>query len=263
VSAWDRGASSSSAYLARCQAELGNFAEGLRYAQQCVELAESQGGPFGISGAYFGLGHLHLRKADAASAVSVLEQSMAVCRANSVENALPATTASLGYAYLLAGLKAEALPLLEQAVHHARTIGFLASYAQWLIYLAEGYLLAGKTTKARRTARQALQYARAHLERGHEAQALRLLADVSLRHDPTEEGTALALYRQAISTAEALGMRPLVARCHFELGLAHYAIGAGITGTVHLRVAVDLFREMRLDVWLTRAESRLHEMLEA
>ena len=61
----------SGAYLARCLAELGDFAGGLMYARQCVELAESSGGPFSTSGAYFGLGHLHVRRGEAAAAISV------------------------------------------------------------------------------------------------------------------------------------------------------------------------------------------------
>jgi tetratricopeptide (TPR) repeat protein len=246
-------------YLARCLAELGDFADGLKFAGQCVELAESSGGPFSISGAYFGLGDLHLRKGDAPAAISVLEQGMAVCLAHSVENAFPATAAALGYAYLLAGRGGEALPLLEQALHRARAMGVFASYAQKLIYLAEGYLLVGETAKAHQCAQQALQHARAHLERGYEAQAVRLLADILLRHDPPDTNTVRASYRHAISAAEELGMRPLLARCHFELGLVSHGMGDGQNGTTHLRTAADLFREMGMDAWLTRAESCLRE----
>jgi hypothetical protein len=138
-------------------------------------------------------------------------------------------------------------------------MGVFASYAQKLIYLAEGYLLVGETAKAHQCAQQALQHARAHLERGYEAQAVRLLADILLRHDPPDTNTVRASYRHAISAAEELGMRPLLARCHFELGLVSHGMGDGQNGTTHLRTAADLFREMGMDAWLTRAGSCLRE----
>ena len=250
----------SGAYLARCLAELGDFAGGLMYARQCVELAESSGGPFSTSGAYFGLGHLHVRRGEAAAAISVLEQGLAICLAHGVENAFPATAASLGYGYVLAGRSDKALPLLEQALQRARAMGVFASWAQWLVYLGEGYLLVGETEKAHQCAKQALQHARAHREPGHEAQAARLWADILLRPDQPVTTTVRALYEQAIVAAEQLGMRPLLARCHFELGVASRRHGDGPNPTAHLRTAANLSREMGLDVWLTRAESHLREM---
>src|SRR4030095_4845171 len=55
-------------------------------------------------------------------------------------------------------------------------------------------------------------------ERGNEAPALRLLAEIAALQDPPNLDGAAARYGEALALAAELGMRPLVAHCH--LGLA-------------------------------------------
>ena len=87
-------------------------------------------------------------------------------------------------------------------------------------------------------------------QRGWEAGALRLLAEVASRRRP-DVVTAEVHYRAALAIAEDLGMRPFVARCHLGLGslLKHQPREA----QDHLAVATMLFREMGMQFWLERA----------
>ena len=72
-----------------------------------------------------------------------------------------------------------------------------------------GYLLAGNLEEARALAERALGLSRTHKARGNEAWALRLLGEIALQGYPSNVDQAELYYRQALSLADALGMRPL------------------------------------------------------
>ena len=61
-------------------------------------------------------------------------------------------------------------------------------------------------------------------------------------------------FDEALALAEALGMRPLVARCH--LGLGRLARRAGDAGTAarHLDAATALLHELGMTYWLERVD---------
>src|SRR5215831_6821751 len=86
--------------------------------------------------------------------------------------------------------------------------------ALWLTHLGEAQLLAGRIEGALQCAARALEYAHAHKERGHEAWALRLHGEIGVHQGALETTQAEAYYRQALTLAEELGMRPLQAHCH-------------------------------------------------
>ena len=54
----------------------------------------------------------------------------------------------------------------------------------------------------------------------YRAHALRLLGEVARRREPPDLDQAATHYRQALTLAEAVGMRPLQAHCHLGLGCA-------------------------------------------
>jgi hypothetical protein len=95
-----------------------------------------------------------------------------------------------------------------------------------------------------RAAEHAVDLTRLQQERGHEAAALRTLADV---HAQLEGATLEAVeqrYAEARALASVLAMRPVVAGCH--LGLGRFLRRAGHTE--------------RADEQLTIAERRFTEM---
>jgi tetratricopeptide (TPR) repeat protein len=160
----------------------------------------------------------------------------------------------LGYAYALAGRPAEALPLLEQAVEQDASMAY---YPLWLTHLSEAYLLAGRLEDAHRLAGRALELSRDLKQRGHQAYALRLLGETAAHGDPPEAAQAESHYRQALTLAEELGMRPLVAHYHLGLGTLYSKKGQMAQARAELTNAIELFRAMEMTFWLPRAEAEL------
>ena len=175
-------------FLAWCLAERGEFAEGERHADEGLAIAERVSQPYPLVAACFGLGLVRLHRGDLGGAIRVLERGLALART-------------------LAGQLEQARPLLEPPLEP----DILAKAAQQsfpFLWLGEAHLLAGRLAEADARARQALALAETRGERGHEAYALRLQADIAARQEPAETARAARLYRRAIAVAEELGMPP-------------------------------------------------------
>ena len=98
--------------------------------------------------------------------------------------------------------------------------------------------------------------ARERGERGHEAWAHRLLGEIASCSDPLDVTAADTHYANSMALALDLGMRPLLAHCHF--GLAKLRGRAGDRrATEDLSTAISLFHEMGLGFWLEKAEAEM------
>jgi tetratricopeptide (TPR) repeat protein len=102
-----------------------------------------------------------------------------------------------------------------------------------------------------------LTLARRQQERGHEAWGLRLLGAIASRRDPCDVETAKGYYREALALASELGMRPLVAHCHFEFGKLLRQLPEVEQARRHLDTAATLYREMDMRWWLDQLEAEL------
>src|SRR4030095_10331203 len=98
-------------------------------------------------------------------------------------------------------------------------------------------LLMGRTEEALHHARCALEVARIQKERGHEAYALRLLAEIAARQEPLDVEATASAYRVALALTEELGMRPLMAQCHLGLGRLGLLAGQERLAETHLTAA--------------------------
>jgi tetratricopeptide (TPR) repeat protein len=126
--------------------------------------------------------------------------------------------------------------------------------------LSEAQLLADRLEEAQALAEQALMLARAHQERGHQAYALRLLGDIAARRELPQGEPAVAHYRQALTLAEDLGMRPLQAHCHLGLGTLYATTGQRQQARAALSAAIALYRAMDMTFWLPQAEAALAQV---
>ena len=253
-------AATSRAGLARCAADLGQFDEGISPGKEAIEIAEVVNHPWSIAMAYWGIGHLYLIKGNLALAIPLLERAVEVCRLRQVPAQLPRMASSLGQAYLHCGRVSEALALLEEAVEQGVRTGQTIEEALQTAWLSEGYLLAGRTEDAIQLAQRALDLSRTHKERGNEAWVLRLLGELASRHDPPDVEKAEQHYMQAVTLAEELGMRPLIAHCHVGLGKLYRQAGIQQQAKEHLTTATAMMREMEMGLWLERAEAELKEL---
>ncbi len=241
-------------YLTWSLAELGKFSEAAARAEEGLQIAERVGEPLSRIAAYTALGSLRRSKGDLEEAIPVLERACALCREANIVAWLPITAAELGYAYTLSRRFGEGLPLLEPSTDRltGRPFGVL-----WMGWLGESYLLAGRMDDAARVARQAVELSRVRKERGYEAWGLRLLGEIASHRDPPDAETAEVHYRQALTLAKELGVRPLVAHCHLGLGTLYRRTGDGAKAQEHLTTAATMYREMGMTFWLEKAEAEL------
>jgi tetratricopeptide (TPR) repeat protein len=238
-------------------AELGEFTEGIARGEDAVRIADMVGQPFSVVASHSFLSDLYLIKGDIKKALPMLEHSLRVCRDARVLTFFSRVKASLGYAYVHVGRVADGLPLLEEAVARP-TMGTF--YTRQLSWLSEACLLKGSRAKAIEVNRHALDIARNNKERGNEAYALRILGEIAARENPLDIGKAEDHYRQALTLAEELGMRPLIAHCHVGLGKLYRRTGNLEQAKKHLTDGVAMMREMQMGLWLERAEAELKEL---
>jgi tetratricopeptide (TPR) repeat protein len=213
----------SRAWLAWSLAELGEFDEAVLRGEEALREAEVADHAFSLADAYRALGCVYALHDDVGAAVTVLERGVTLCTRRKLGLWLPSLGAALGYAYALAGRCGDGTTSLEAAVREAETLGIVAGHAIRLAWLAEALLAGNRLEEAEEVARRAITLARKRGERGHEAWALRALAEVLAARGgrPAE-----APYHQALALADALGMAPLKAHCRLGLGRTLRRAGA-------------------------------------
>jgi tetratricopeptide (TPR) repeat protein len=231
-------------WMSRVLAELGHFGDAEAWGQEAIQLGEGSDSPFALTTALAGLGASYLRKGRPEQAIPLLERGLDLCRRYKFNNWFPTVAACLGAAYATGGRIESGVGLLEEAVNQGAERGIVSSHSLWLVYLGEAYLHAHRTSDALAVAHRALQLCREHKERGYEAWALRLLGDIAAQSDSLSRSQAEARYRDALTLAERLGMRPLVARCQLSLGRLAERVGDRLAADSQLARAAALCREL-------------------
>jgi class 3 adenylate cyclase/tetratricopeptide (TPR) repeat protein len=247
-SAWYR------TFLARCLADLGEFAEATAHGEEAVRIAEAVDQWLNLAAACSALGYVALRKGDFAAAVRVHERGLACCRERAVSSLVPQTAAGLGYALALSGRVDEAVPLLREGVKHGESIRRMDHQSIRLAWLSEGLLRAGRVDEAGEGALRSLEAARRHDERANEGWILCLLGEIELRRGSADSGSAERHFLDAVDLASELGMRPLVAHGHFGLGKLYGRTGRRQEARQHLATATTLYRELDMRSGLEQVE---------
>jgi tetratricopeptide (TPR) repeat protein len=159
----------------------------------------------------------------------------------------------LALARAMSGHVTEALALGDQALQNAQA----TNLSEIELNRGEVYLLFSRLPEAEAPAARALALFRGQRERGNEAHALCLLADVLWRRDSPDTSGAAQAYHESMALARELGMQPLVARCHLGLGLLQSQHGDTSSARDNLATAAAGFREMAMTAWLGQAEAAL------
>jgi class 3 adenylate cyclase/tetratricopeptide (TPR) repeat protein len=248
------------AWLAWSLAELGEFDDGIAHGEEAVALAEALDDPYSRVIAAWGLGTLRVVRGDAGGAIPLLERGLAVTRMHDFPLLVPFVAPPLGAAYALDGRGAEAVSLLADAAEQADGMTLRAHQSLRLTWLGEAHLGEGRLDRAAEMAAQALALAEPLGERGNDAAARRLLAEVAGRRDPADLATAAGAGRDALARAEALGMRPLAARGRLTLGLVAARAGAAGAARAELRAAIEPLRSLGMTRFLAMADAALAEL---
>jgi class 3 adenylate cyclase/tetratricopeptide (TPR) repeat protein len=246
------------AWSAWSLAELGEFSRGIARAEQAVKTAEALGDQFSLLNAYGSVGVVYLGRGDLHSAIPPLERCLALSQETRNYSTIGLSSAFLGHAYALSGRLAEAVALLERSVNQAEK-GMVSAHSLGVRFLSEVQLQHGRIEHALERAQLALDLSREHRERGHEAYAIQLLAEVASHRGPPGEEVAQRHYRQALALAGELGMRPLVAHCHLGLGKLYRRVGKRDQAQEHLATAATMYGEMDMRFWLEQAEAEMGE----
>ncbi len=242
--------------LAEVLSELGRFDEALAHAEAGVCIAEAVDHPFTLSGGLFSLGLVLLRRGELPRATRVLEQCLDLCRTWQFAR-VPSATTILGATYVLGGRGDEALSLVTGAVEDH--LGRPRWAARILPFAGMIYLSTGRIDEAASHAREALAFTRRAEARASEAHALCLVGDVASTAGE-DNNAAERSYREALTLAHDLGMRPLVAHCHFGLGKLYQRTGRREQAHQHLTTATRMYREMGMRFWLEQTEKELGEL---
>jgi tetratricopeptide (TPR) repeat protein len=238
-------------WLALSLAELGRFGEGVAAAERARADAEAELQRYSIFYSIFQLGRVHLVRGDFARAVPVLEQSLALAGTWQIGLMRPTCADNLAHAYVLAGRQEAARALLEPGLPAPRSYGAARAVSR-----GECFLALGCPAEARVQAQAAVELARRFGERAHEAKALCLLGAVHARQGDAGHETR-RLYREGMTLGQALGMRPLVARCQLEFGRLAVAAGERSAGCAEIERAAATFRELEMPYWLAQVQPAL------
>jgi tetratricopeptide (TPR) repeat protein len=248
----------SQAWLAEVLSLLGEFAEGRRHGEEALRLIMVEGREDAWITARARLGCLYLAQGDLEAAIRVFEEGLALCRAAGQKASLWAIVGGLGEAYAHTGRLVEGLTLLEEARRDDLRTGRLGGgYVTNLRQLSAVYLLAGRCDEAWQHACQALDLAREQKVRGEEVRVLFQLGAVYAHASPPDVQQAEARYREALTRAEAMGMRPLQAHCHCGLGTLYAKSGRQAQARAALATAIALYRAMAMTFWLPQTEAAL------
>ena len=240
-------------WLAWSLAERGEFADAMATAQEALSIAEAAGQPYSVAAACLGVGQVQLVRGALAQALPMLERAAEVCRTADLPLIRPATGTLLGLAYALRGRVTKGLSLLEESEAETPSVRiFDTSTARTA--LGTGYLLAGRLSAASEIASGAADLAAARGFRGSQAWAAHLLGEIATCRDPPEVAPAEEHYRRALTVAEELGMRPLVAHCHRGLGLLYQRVGERRKAEEQVTTALAMYRDMDMGFWQQKTE---------
>jgi tetratricopeptide (TPR) repeat protein len=249
----------SHARMAWALAELGRFTEAVAHGREGIRVAEAVGQPFSHTWTCWGLSHAYTLQGSYDDALQLIERATAISTAVGLGVWPTFLGWSRGHLYAQSGRLAEGVSLLQDALAAREARGLRTWNALIAIHLGEACVAAGRLDEARGIASRALTLSREHQERGHQAYALRLLGRIAAHSDPAEVETAVGHYRAALSLADELGMRPLVAHCHLGLGKLYRRTDKREQAQGHLATATTMYREMGMTFWLEKAEAAMSE----
>jgi tetratricopeptide (TPR) repeat protein len=123
--------------------------------------------------------------------------------------------------------------------------------------LSEALFFVGRMDEAGALAERLLNLFHTHIGRGYQAHACRLLGEIAAHRHPPEVEKAQAHYCQALTLAQELGMRPLLAHCHRGLGMLYAQRGLREQTHTELSAAITMYRSMDMTFWLRQMGATL------
>ena len=247
----------SRSWLAWALADQGEFDRADACLDHARTRAEDARHPYSQAIAWTITGLVWRERGQLERALPPLSRSLELCEQSSLSVWQPVAGALLGATLVALDRKDDGHALLRDAIRRAEALGVKAYLARWTVLLGEGVLARGDVAAARAIADRAIELALAHGERGHEAMAWRLIGDIAARGSVADFAAAREAYEQALAIGDELGLRPLVARTHFNLGQLERRLGHLEDAEEHVSRAVVMFADMGMRAWVAQSEPEL------
>ena len=213
-------------FLVQSLAELGRFDEARREAATAIRLAGGTDHATGIGSAYYAATTLHVLAGEWEAAGETVEQAVAAFSAGDVALHVPWALACSAWVLARLGRSRTAaarLPETERLLDAHVAKGIAVAQGWGYHALGRAALLLGDVDEAGRLADRAR--ATSVSQPGYAAHTAHLLGDIAAHPDRLNASSARAHYLDAKARAQALGMRPLLARCQEGLELLHRRAG--------------------------------------
>jgi tetratricopeptide (TPR) repeat protein len=164
--------------LAGVLGTIGRTDAALEHAAEAVRIAEALDQRVDLLTALWATGEVHAFARQWPDAIAALERARALCHDWEVTFLRPNIVGTLGYAYALSGRAEEGRRLLESALAEQEQRGWRFAHTLLMTRLGEAHLAAGDPGAAREWGERAVALARRQEERGYEALADQLLAEI-------------------------------------------------------------------------------------
>jgi class 3 adenylate cyclase/tetratricopeptide (TPR) repeat protein len=244
-------------WLAWSLSEIGSFAEGLARSEEGIKIAETANNLYGLFHGYCGLGMVYLGQGHFDKAVIVAERGLHLCEMADLRVMETFSLAYLGLGHAREGRIAQGLEMMEKAVEQSKSLGMDFCRAIAEVHRAEVCLLAGLPSQAGDSALQAIDLCRIIKARGCEAWGLKIFADIECNIGERSFDEVESRYTQAITLADELGMRPLIAHCHRGLGVLYQRDEKRDRVQKQFSKAIDILRQCGADGWAEKYEKEL------
>jgi len=235
---------------------LGDFGGGLAMTADALRVAEAAAHPYSVAVAVQGAGFPHVVRGDVPHALQWLARAVDIARTGGFAVLRVLGEIFLGRVLSLAGRHDEAVAMLEDGAAYAESIQYRAWQALNLTWLGDANRRAGRVAHGMATVDQALYAAREQGQRAVEAEALLILAAGHAADECPDLEAARSAALQAISLANILGARPLIARGRLTLGHVSQRAGASDHAREYLSLAADMFASMGMDHWLEQVTAK-------
>jgi class 3 adenylate cyclase/tetratricopeptide (TPR) repeat protein len=246
-----------STWLARSLAQTGDFCDAIAAATQAVVIGEETNDSYSLSYGLYSLGMVLLIQGKLNAAISPLERALDICRTSSIPVQLPLIWSCLGFVYALSGKIDAGQQLLQQAVESGASMRRIGGQPMRMAWLCEALLSANRIKEAQSIAQNAFDVVRKVKDRGGQAWILRLLAQIEANCDSPDYERARSYYEQSLELATELGMRPVQAHCHDDLGHLYFKMEKYREAWRELSTAIEFYQNLEMTFWLPAAETSL------
>ena len=246
-----------STWLARSLAQIGDFCDAIAAASQAVAIGEDTNDSYSLSYGLYSLGMVLLIQGKLNAAIPPLERALEICRTSSIPVQLPLIWSCLGFVYALSGKIDAGQQLLEQAVENGASMRRIGGQPMRMAWLCETLLSANRINEAQSIAQNAFDIVRKVKDRGGQAWILRLLAQIEAKCESPDYERAKCYYQESLEFATELGMRPVQAHCHNDLGQLYFKLEKYRAAWRELSTAIEFYRNLEMTFWLPAAETSL------